>query len=187
MKIYTGTGDKGKTSLFSGERIAKDDIRVEAYGTVDELCSFIGAVCSHLPEFDEKARCIEELYMIQADLFVIGALLATSTGSDDAQLLKPLDQDRVTWLENRIDRIEGELEQLRSFLLPGGHPAAAWCHVVRTICRRTERGIVSLAGGEDGFEAEIILGYINRLSDYFFVFARYLNKAAGVEENIWHG
>ena len=68
MKIYTGTGDKGKTSLFSGERIAKDDIRVEAYGTVDELCSFIGAVCSHLPEFDEKARCIEELYMIQADL-----------------------------------------------------------------------------------------------------------------------
>jgi len=187
MKIYTGTGDGGNTSLFSGERLAKNDIRVETYGTVDELNSSIGVIAAQLPDSTEKLMVTERLLHIQGDLFTIGAILASSPDSTDTGLLKPFERERIEWLERQIDEMENGLEDLRSFILPGGHPAAAWAQVVRTICRRSERNIVSLANQNKNNTYEAILGYINRLSDFFFVLARYINMLADVEEISWHG
>lgn len=186
MKIYTGTGDGGKTGLFSGERIKKNGIRVEAYGAVDELCSFVGVIGATLPECREKMVLAVVLEEIQADLFNIGVILATLPTSPDISRLQPVDE-RVTWLESRIDLFNNELEGLRSFILPGGHPAAAWSQVARSVCRRAERAIVSLVEEETGEKIEAALVYMNRLSDFFFVVARYCNKVAGVAETTWRG
>ena len=187
MKVYTGTGDKGKTSLFSGERLGKNDIRVESYGVVDELCSFVGAIISILPESEEKEAVSEDLHLIQGDLFIVGALLAVSLESNDLKMLKQLEKERIDWLEKKIDGMEEKLSPLRSFILPGGHPAAAWCHVARSVCRRAERNIVALASQQGCCCEEIVLGYVNRLSDFFFVLARYLNVLAGYQETAWSG
>jgi len=187
MKIYTGTGDSGKTSLFSGERRLKNDLRIETYGSVDELSSFIGFIHSALPDSSEAVIISSELKEIQRDLFTIGALLATLPESDDAHLLKKLEDERVEWLEKRIDDMQTELEELHSFILPGGHPSAAWCHVVRTICRRSERAVVKLMCDEGICSSETIIPYLNRLSDYFFVLARFFNKITDIRETTWHG
>lgn len=186
MKIYTGTGDSGKTSLFSGERLKKNTIQVEAYGTVDELCSFIGVVESVLPSNGNRDLLSQKLRSIQADLFAIGAILATSPDSGDVHLLQPLEKERVDFLEKEIDAMQRDLEQLHSFILPGGHESAAWAQVTRAVCRRAERVIITCAESEGSFELEEIMRYINRLSDYFFVLARYLNTSEGCTEPVWH-
>ncbi len=187
MKIYTGTGDAGKTSLFSGERVKKDDGRVAAYGTVDELCSFIGVIAAQLPDCEERPALCRDLQDIQADLFKVGAILATTPDSSDAALLPPLEKERIVWLEQKIDAMQAGLEELHTFILPGGHIAAAWSQATRAVCRRAERKIFS-CGDSLGMRcfAEIA-AYINRLSDYFFVLARYLNKIAGAADVIWRG
>ncbi len=189
MKVYTGTGDKGKTSLFSGERIAKNNIRIEAYGTIDELNSLVGGIAAVLPEGDVIKAIRKELLQIQAELFSLGAWLATTPESSTVAHLTPWTEEHSKDLENRIDTMQAELEELRVFVLPGGHQAAAWAHVARTVCRRAERRIVGLgdALGEVDDNFNNIEKYINRLSDYFFVLARYCNHVSGTPESVWEG
>jgi cob(I)alamin adenosyltransferase len=187
MKIYTGSGDRGKTSLFSGERVPKDHERVEAYGDVDELNSLIGGLTASLPPALGENR--SELENIQSDLFHIGAWLATHPGAAAADLLPPLDPARVSALERSIDRFDEKLPPLRGFILPGGHVSSAWAHVARTVCRRTERRVVALAAGvtDDAATEQLkrAIVYLNRLSDYFFMLARHINRSQGLEELLW--
>lgn len=189
MKVYTGTGDGGKTSLFSGERIAKSDARIDAYGDVDELNAVVGSVAAALPDHPEAKALEQQLTQIQVDLFQMGALLATAPDSPSADSLKPLSDEHSRRLEHQIDAMQSKLSTLNAFILPGGHPAAAGAHVARTVCRRVERRVVLLAGADQLIKMglEEMLVYINRLSDYFFVLARYCNHLAGVEDVLWRG
>jgi cob(I)alamin adenosyltransferase len=183
-KIYTGTGDQGKTSLFSGERVFKNYDPVEAYGDVDELSSVLGAIRSNLSEGD---RMTAELQQIQADLFHVGAWLATSPGSASETLIKQIPEGRIQAIEQAIDRMIEGLPPLTSFILPGGHITAAWAHIARTVCRRAERRVVQLfadrPGGTGRYESVVV--YLNRLSDYLFVLARHLNWIHRVQEIPW--
>jgi len=187
MKIYTGSGDRGKTSLFSGERVAKDNERIEAYGDLDELNSVMGALIASLSPACSDLR--QELQGIQSELFSIGAWLATSPGAPAAACLRPLDPHAAAGLERCIDRLDAPLRPLAGFILPGGHAAAAWAHIARTVCRRTERRVVRLATDETAAEASEqtrrAIVYLNRLSDYFFVLARHVNRMEGIEDCIW--
>lgn len=187
MKIYTGTGDRGRTGLFSGERVLKCDDRIEAYGGVDELVSVVGAVAATAP--CERQDLRGELESIQSALLQIGAWLATTPGSAAAEHLPSIESGAVVELEAAIDRMDSELPALRGFLLPGGHVAAAWAHVGRTVCRRAERRVVRLGlKAEDTSipaNLESVLMYLNRLSDYLFVLARYLNRISGNAEKHW--
>lgn len=189
MKVYTGTGDGGKTSLFSGERIHKSDARIEAYGDVDELNAVIGSVAASLPAHEDAQAVVLQLSSIQADLFQVGALLATTPESPAAGHLSPVSGRQVQRLEKQIDAMQAALEPLNAFVLPGGHISAAWSHVARTVCRRAERRVVRLAQEENAVEAggREMLVYLNRLSDYLFVLARYCNRMAGVKETLWRG
>ena len=172
MKIYTRTGDSGETSLFGGTRVPKNDARIEAYGTVDELNSFLGvARASALP-----SEVDEELHRVQMDLFEIGAHLA----STDASRFPGVDGNRIEALERAIDAMERELAPLTSFVLPGGSAGAAHLHVTRTVCRRAERCVVALEQ-----VAPSTVTYLNRLSDYLFVAARFANLRAGVGDVPW--
>ncbi len=186
MKVYTGTGDGGKTSLFSGERIAKSDMRIEAYGDLDEVNSLIGAVAAALPVLAAAEAVRAELLQIQSDLLHAGAWLATLPGSSSAGRLKMLTADHSRRLETWMDAMQDRMPALNSFILPGGHPSSAWAHVARTVCRRAERRMVALAR-EAADDLETTLVYVNRLSDYFFVLARYCNHLAGVEDVAWRG
>ena len=187
MKIYTRTGDRGKTGLFSGERVLKSDDRIEAYGDVDELVSVLGAVAAATPP--ERQDLTAELQGLQSALLQIGAWLATTPGSKAAEQLPLISRDAITTLEEAIDRMEAELPTLHGFILPGGHSASAWAHVARTVCRRAERRVVRLfLRTEDSTvpaDLEPICTYVNRLSDYLFVLARYLNHITGVPEKRW--
>lgn len=187
MKIYTGGGDRGKTSLFSGERVAKNDDRVEAYGEIDELNAVIGALAASLPPDREAVR--DELYGIQKDLMTIGALLATLPDAPHIADLARIDPENIAALETAMDRMDAVLPPLKAFILPGGSMPAAWAHVARTVCRRAERRIIRLSEqGADGAPADAqrnVLVYVNRLSDYLFMLARYCNTAAGVEDIQW--
>jgi len=187
LKIYTGAGDRGKTSLFSGERVPKDNARIEAYGDVDELNSVIGALIASLPEPLAYVRA--ELEDIQADLFHIGAWLATTPGAPAASQLQPFGPERASALERSIDHMDEGLPALKGFILPGGHASAAWAHIARTVCRRTERRAVGLsAGGARAAPTEQLsraIVYLNRLSDYFFVLARHINRTRGIEDSLW--
>lgn len=178
MKIYTKTGDSGQTSLFGGKRIQKDDIRIEAYGTIDELNAHLGLLNSALTE----PVWLKRINEIQSYLFVIGSHLATES-ENAASKLPPLVADHEKLLENYIDELESKLEPLQYFVLPGGGARSSQAHVCRTVCRRAERRVVSLAGNED-VEASIII-YLNRLSDFLFVFSRYLSKEDRQEESYW--
>lgn len=187
MKIYTGSGDRGKTSLFSGERVPKDHRRIEAYGDLDELNSVLGALTAASAE---QPAVQAELAAVQSDLFHLGAWLATTPGSPAAAALEPIDPQRSARLEAAIDRMEEGLSPLKGFILPGGHLSAAWAHVARTVCRRAERRVVGLADG-DGTPAgqeqlRRAIVYLNRLSDYLFVLARHLNRLQGVDDVRWH-
>lgn len=167
MKIYTRTGDQGETSLFGGRRVAKNDPRIEAYGTVDELNSFLGAVA------------VDDIPAIQSDLFEIGAHLA----SPGTSRFPGVDASRIEQLERSIDEMERELAPLTSFILPGGSPAAAQLHIARTVCRRAERRVVALE--DDSSATQSTLRYLNRLSDWLFVAARFANHRAGVADVPW--
>lgn len=185
MKIYTGTGDQGRTSLFSGERVGKHHGRVEAYGDLDELNAAIGALMAALPAAGEPLHA--ELLRIQSDLFHLGAWLATSPDSPASRQLKHLPAERIQSLESAIDQMETALAPLSAFILPGGHPAAAWAHVARTVCRRAERHTVALTASlpEQTQEPQELLIYLNRLSDYLFVLARTINRLTGVADTLW--
>lgn len=179
MKIYTKTGDQGKTSLFGGRRISKDDLRIEAYGTIDELNSHVGMLSSGL--FAEQK---EKLQKIQNYLFVIGSNLAADPNEINLKIPE-LENDQIIYLETEIDRMEATLNPLRYFILPGGDAGSAQAHLCRTVCRRAERRTVSLSQLEP--VNDHILIYLNRLSDYFFVLARYISHLNGSEEIYWKG
>lgn len=187
VKIYTGTGDGGKTSLFSGERLPKNSLRVETYGETDELCSAVGVVVTMLPNCQEQAKLASDLQRIQADLFDVGAVLATLPGSPEADLLKPFTAEKIKWTEDHIDEMQKIVPELHSFILPGGHPSSAWAQMIRAICRRVERAVIALHEREGCLHGEMVLTYLNRLSDYFFVLGRYLNHLSGTAEIVWHG
>ena len=182
MKIYTKTGDDGETGLFGGPRVPKDHLRIEAYGTVDELNSVVGLVRLHLRDDGAAARALDaELERIQNELFDLGAALATPdpikfgiVGATD---------DAIGLLEQSMDRFDAELEPLKQFILPGGSAAAAYLHLARTVCRRAERLTVALARQSDIAPTGVI--YLNRLSDWFFVAARWTNKQAGEPDVPW--
>ena len=179
-KIYTKTGDQGTTSLVDGKRVKKSELRLEAYGTVDELNANIGNLIANLGT--HSVSLSNELISIQNRLFEIGSRLACE---DDKTLekLPTLDSGAVSALELSIDNMTAKLAPLRNFILPGGVLAAASAHICRTVCRRCERLLVRLES-ESTVETSAII-YLNRLSDYFFVLARYLNHLNGVSETIW--
>ncbi|HEY2379420.1 MAG TPA: cob(I)yrinic acid a,c-diamide adenosyltransferase [Gemmatimonadaceae bacterium] len=181
MRIYTRTGDSGDTGLFGGGRVAKSHPRVEAYGDVDELNAAIGFARS----IEQLPRIDEVLVPIQRDLFAIGALLATPDREKMRQHLEKarVDADRITQLEYAIDEGDGELEPLKSFIVPGGSPKAAALHVARTVCRRAERRVVAL--GESEKIPDVVVIYLNRLSDLLFTLARVANRRAGTGEVTW--
>ena len=181
MKIYTKTGDEGETSLFGGGRVRKDHPRTSAYGDVDELNSAIGLVRATEPSdlFDDT------LQAIQRDLFSIGGQLATPRPEKVAKKMEKavLPPERAAALERVMDDAEGELTPLQAFVLPGGTPKAAALHLARTVCRRAERSVVTLAG-EDEVPPEILV-YLNRLSDLLFTLARLANHRAGTPDLTW--
>ena len=180
-KIYTKTGDDGRTALFGGGRVTKDDLRVEAYGAVDELNAVIGAAraAEMMPRIDEV------LAPVQKDLFAIGALLATPHPEDHRKQLEKarITDRRISQLEQAIDDGEAELAPLKAFIMPGGTPKAAALHVARTVCRRAERSVVRLS--HDAEVPDIVVVYLNRLSDLLFVLARVSNHRAGAGEVTW--
>jgi cob(I)alamin adenosyltransferase len=187
MKIYTRTGDSGETALFGGGRVAKNDVRVEAYGEVDETNSVIGLGIVSL-EDQGLSAIAEKLRNVQEDLFAIGAHLATPgavAGNRASEHLPPLPSPRIAEMERWIDEADDQLDPLRYFILPGGTLAAAHLHLARTVCRRAERRVLSLAGASsiDG----CIIPYLNRLSDLLFTYARLANKSAGTGDIPWTG
>ncbi len=178
MKIYTKTGDDGTTSLFSGGRVPKAHLRVEAYGTVDELNSVVGAARAQQP----SARTDEWLAQVQRQLFHLGADLATPLDAKTEWVVR-MDAATVLWLEGRIDEMTAALPALKNFILPGGSPAAAMIHIGRTVCRRAERVVAALQEHEP--VGEHVLPYLNRLGDFLFVLARWENQQAGVPDVTW--
>lgn len=185
MKIYTKTGDKGTTALFGGTRVKKHNLRIESYGTVDELNSFIGLIKDQ--EISETIK--NSLLKIQNQLFTLGAMLATppeketlKSGKERLNIPKVNEND-IEFLESQIDQMDAELPQMTHFILPGGHQAVSFCHIARCVCRRAERLCVALNDEENLNVA--ILKYLNRLSDYLFTLARKLSKDMSVEEIKW--
>ena len=178
MKIYTKTGDNGTTSLFSGGRVSKHALRVESYGTVDELNSVIGVIRAHKP----TGATEKLLIAVQNHLHRLGADLATPMDAK-ADWLVRLDADAVQWLEDSIDEHTAQLPDLKHFILPGGSLVGANLHIARTVCRRAERLVVALSENEEVNDYAQI--YLNRLSDWFFVMARYENAQAGISETEW--
>lgn len=177
-KIYTKQGDKGITSLLGGSKVPKYHQRIEAYGTLDELNSFIGLV----RDFTEDIATRKYLKKIQDEVFAIESRLAAET-DEAARSIPTLQTDAITMLEKEIDRMEATLPALKNFILPGGHPSVSYSHVARTICRRAERTILKMTETID--VEPIAIQYLNRLSDYFFVLARYLGKMNNTDEIIW--
>ena len=185
MKIYTKTGDKGTTALFGGSIVSKNHLRIESYGTIDELNSYIGLIKDQA--IDDESKNI--LYKIQNDLFTLGAMLATppeketlNNGKERLNIPK-ITSASVSYLENKIDEINANLPQMTHFILPGGHTTVSYCHIARCVCRRSERLSVSLHE-EEGINP-IILTYLNRLSDFLFMLARKLSNFLSVQEVKW--
>jgi len=179
MKIYTKTGDKGQTSLIGGKKVSKSHIRIEAYGSVDELNSYIGLLAAYT---------INEPYSHfltaqQHKLFNIGSSLALENPSDISFEMPHVIHDDVYQIEKEIDMLTELLEPLKNFILPGGHREVAFCHIARCVCRRAEREVVKL--NEAAQVDEVIIHYLNRMSDYLFVLARMMTKNLGSEEIIW--
>ena len=177
-KIYTKTGDKGQTSLIGGTRLPKHHIRIEAYGTVDELNSFIGLVRDSISEKELFDLLIE----IQDRLFTIGSLLAADPEKNKMKLPQ-LNESDVVLLEKAIDKMNETLPEMKSFVLPGGHPTVSHCHIARCVCRRAERSVLKLSENEK--VEELIYKYLNRLSDYLFVLSRKLTQDLKANEIPW--
>ncbi|MEZ4884532.1 MAG: cob(I)yrinic acid a,c-diamide adenosyltransferase [Chitinophagales bacterium] len=178
MKIYTKTGDDGTTMLFGGGRVPKHHLRIEAYGTVDELNSYIGLVRDQA--ISEHHRQI--LKQIQDALFTIGANLATNPEKNKVKTPDITEED-IALLEREMDAMDEVLPALKNFILPGGHTTVSFCHLARCVCRRSERLCVALA--EQSPVAAILVQYLNRLSDYLFVLARKIGAELGAEEIVW--
>jgi len=180
LKIYTKTGDKGKTSLIGGTKVPKNHRRIEAYGTVDELNSFIGLLNDSVNN-DITNQLLKE---IQDRLFTIGSTLATDPDKKVSMKIPQLDERDVLLLEKKIDEMNEVLPPMKSFVLPGGHPTVSMAHICRSVCRRAERCCVGLQ--ETGTEMDpLVIQYLNRLSDYFFVLARWLTHELKAQEIIW--
>jgi len=178
MKIYTKKGDQGHTGLIGGTRVSKGELRIEAYGTVDELNSYIGLIRS----FDINATSVQQLIEIQDRLFTIGSSLASDPEKSNMKIPDLLESD-VERLEVWMDEMEATLPELTSFVLPGGHPFVGHIHVGRCVCRRTERLVVTL--DENDFVAPLVISYLNRLSDYLFVLGRKIAMELGIQEQEW--
>jgi cob(I)alamin adenosyltransferase len=179
MKIYTKTGDKGSTSLFGGSRVSKHHIRIESYGTLDELNSWLGLIRDQ--KIDEKTK--SDLTRIQSELFTLGAELATEPEKSERLKIETLGEKEITFLENAIDQMNEALPPMTHFILPGGHATVSYCHLARTVCRRAERRMSML--DEQQKLSETSLAYVNRLSDYLFVLSRHLSASLGAEEARW--
>jgi len=179
-KIYTKTGDKGKTSLIGGTKVSKSDLRIEAYGTVDELNSFIG-LCRDLAPDDSSTKILKE---IQDRLFTIGSSLACDPQKEPKMKIPDLVEGDISLLENEMDKMNGSLPEMKHFILPGGHPSISHIHIARSICRRAERCCVRLQN-ETKVEDPLVLKYMNRLSDYLFVLARHASHIMNTEEISW--
>jgi cob(I)alamin adenosyltransferase len=180
-KIYTKTGDKGTTGLIGGTKVPKSHLRIEAYGTVDELNSFIGLLTDHLNAAGTVTPLLKE---IQDRLFTIGSSLACDPEKEPKLKIPDLKEEDVVTLENEIDRMMSELPPMKSFLLPGGHIAVSTTHITRCVCRRAERACVRLQE-QQLFVDPLVLHYLNRLSDYLFVLARYTAQLLFVPEIPW--
>lgn len=180
-KLYTRTGDLGTTSLVGGKRIRKDDTRLEAYGTIDEFSSFLGAVLSD-PDCPPHEK--ETLLGIQNMLFNLGGYLASEVNENGENAVWVLTDDDLKALEHEIDRLDSETPKVNAFVLPGGTPLSAKTHIARSVCRRAERRILTLAERE--YVDPLLISYVNRLSDYLFILARYFNHIAGIDEITWH-
>ncbi len=178
-KVYTKTGDKGTTSLIGGTRVKKSDIRIESYGTVDELNSFIGLLATYVDE-KETADLLAE---IQNVLFNVGCNLAMGESFKKEIKESVVADALIEHVEKAIDRMQAAIPELKSFVIPGGSRSASTAHVCRTVCRRAERLIIAL--GESSEVDRNLMAYVNRLSDYFFVLSRYLNNIEKVDEKIW--
>jgi cob(I)alamin adenosyltransferase len=180
IKIYTKTGDKGTTSLIGGTKVSKSHIRIESYGTVDELNSWIGVVSDHTGDAQTKKTLKE----IQDRLFTIGSSLACDPEKEPKLKIPDLHNTDVVFLENEIDRMNESLEPMRAFILPGGSPSVSFAHVARCVCRRAERLCVAMT--DENMEVEaLVLQYLNRLSDYLFMLSRYLGKLENAGEVQW--
>ena len=186
MKIYTKMGDEGKTSLVNSSKIEKSDIRLDVYGTSDELNSCIGIVIAKLKKINFENDVLEFLFDIQKKMFDFGSLLACDKKDWVKYNLSLIENEHINKIESMIDELESKNSKINFFILPGGSEEAAYMHLVRTVCRRLERNLVhfyNLKKEETCFE---LLVYINRLSDYFFVLARYVNQSLGISEEAWH-
>lgn len=179
FKIYTKTGDKGETSLIGGTRLPKHHMRIEAYGTVDELNSFVGLIRDNISEKELFDLLIE----IQDRLFTIGSLLATDPTKDTKMQLPQLKEEDVVLLEKAIDKMNETLPEMKHFVLPGGHTIVSYCHLARCVCRRAERAVLKLAENEN--VDELIYKYLNRLSDHLFVLSRKLTQDLKANEIPW--
>lgn len=182
MKIYTKTGDTGETGLFGGQRVSKNHARIEAYGTLDELNSFVGLLRDSVTE----AHVRNTLFEVQNRLFSLGAYLATPPKPDGTPVMALDIRDTdIALLETDMDTMDAALEPLRNFILPGGHPTVSYAHLARTVCRRAERLCVAIQAHE-ALDVHLVQ-YLNRLSDYFFVLARHLSRTLGAAEITWKG
>ncbi|RIV45304.1 cob(I)yrinic acid a,c-diamide adenosyltransferase [Flagellimonas pelagia] len=179
MKIYTKTGDKGTTALFTGRRVPKHHIRIESYGTIDELNSHLGLLRDQ--QMDSHSK--EILVLIQEKLFTVGSILATEPERDKRLKIPRINQEDIALLEQEMDQMNENLPEMTHFILPGGHTTVSYCHIARTVCRRAERMISYLHENEP--VPETLLSYMNRLSDYLFVLARKLSKDANADEIKW--
>ena len=178
MKIYTKTGDKGTTALFGGKRVSKADLRIDTYGTIDELNSWVGV----LRDQQVNSSRNEELIEIQDRLFTIGSILATEPGNTKVKIPSLLEGD-ITFLEKKIDDMEATLEPMKVFVLPGGHQSVSFGHVARTVCRRGERLVIALDAQES--VNALVIQYLNRLSDYLFVLCRKMTSELMAKETPW--
>lgn len=176
MKIYTRKGDKGQTSLLGGSRVPKTHLRIESYGTLDELNSHIGMLR------DLADLRTDELIWIQNQLFSLGSILALEKKESNWNLPQ-VEESHIAKLEEWMDQMDQELEPMKNFVLPGGHPAVSQAHISRTVCRRAERLVIALSSEVE--LSELNVGFLNRLSDYLFVMARWLTKEYGISETPW--
>jgi cob(I)alamin adenosyltransferase len=180
MKIYTKAGDLGKTSLIGGTRVPKSHIRIESYGTVDELNSFVGLLSDLVTDASIKVILKE----VQDRLFTVGSSLACDPDKEPHLKIPDLNEADITYLEEQIDWMNTQLEPMKSFILPGGHQAISTAHIARCVCRRAERWCVNLQE-ESLFVEPMVIQYLNRLSDYLFVLARYIGHLNGVPDQPW--
>jgi len=178
FKVYTKTGDKGETSLIGGTRVPKHHIRIESYGTVDELNSYIGLIRDQ--KIDEQSKTV--LIEIQDRLFTIGSSLASDPEKSKMKI-PDLKEEDIVFLEKEIDKMDESLPEMKSFVLPGGHTTVSFCHIARCVCRRAERLTIQLS--ENDYVNELVIKYLNRLSDYLFVLSRKLSQDLNASEIPW--